>query len=309
MSQLGLHQLAAPENAKFDIVFVHGLFGNRINTWTADKGPLWPQKLLSQDVTDARIFTFGYDADVIKLNLDEELTEGTMETHAADLCERLSSFRAMTESSDRPLIFVAHSLGGLICAQLVVKGALGAETDNVAIVSNNTRGMIFLGTPFHGSPIAPLAKVFSRMVSVLRNTHTQKVKDLEQKSEKLRILAESFASALHQRIRDNKEIRVAFFHETKTLNGVLVVPELNARIPGFGDHASIEANHEKMCKFADPEEPGYQSVVAAIRKMAADADNRPDATTHGIQYANTYNGNIKNQVNGNQTIHGGMHFA
>jgi hypothetical protein len=67
---------------------------------------------------DARILTFGYDADVTKLNLNEELTEGTIETHAADLCERLSGFRAMTESADRPLIFVAHSLGGLVCAQV-----------------------------------------------------------------------------------------------------------------------------------------------------------------------------------------------
>jgi hypothetical protein len=105
---------------------------------------------------------------------------------------------------------------------LVVKGALAAESDNIAIISNNARGMVFLGTPFHGSPVAPYGKVLSRMVSVLHRTHTQKVKDLEQKSEKLRILAESCSSALHKRIREDKEIRVAFFHETKRLHGVLV---------------------------------------------------------------------------------------
>jgi hypothetical protein len=74
------------------------LFGNRINTWSADNGILWPEELLSQDITDARIFTFGYDADVTKFNLNEELTEGTMESHAADLCERLAGLRANTES-------------------------------------------------------------------------------------------------------------------------------------------------------------------------------------------------------------------
>jgi hypothetical protein len=82
--------------------------------------------------------------------------------------------------------------------------------------------MVFLGTPFHGSPVAPLAEVFSSMVSVLHRTHTQKVKDLKQKSEKLQILGESFATVLHQRIRNNKEIQVAFFHETKRLHGLLV---------------------------------------------------------------------------------------
>ena len=183
---------------------------------------------------------------------------------------------------------------------MIVKGALAAESDNIAIISNNARGMVFLGTPFHGSPVAPYFKTLSNMVSILHQTHTQKVKDLEQKSEKLRILAESFSSALHQRIRADKEVRVAFFHETKKLRGLLVsflmtskmcrlpviltpilkiVPELNARLPGFGDHASIDGDHSAICKFGDQEDPGYQSVVAAIRKMAtADSESRPSGT-------------------------------
>ncbi|KFH47803.1 Protein SERAC1-like protein [Hapsidospora chrysogenum ATCC 11550] len=251
-SELGLDQLSSPESPDFDIVFVHGLFGNRINTWTKN-GVLWPQQLLSEDLPKARIFTFGYDADVTKFNLDHEVTKGTMESHAADLCERLAGLRAKTES-------------------MVVKSVLGDRTDNFSIISNNIRGIVFLGTPFYGSPVAPWGKAISSMVSVLHKTDTQKVKDLDQKSEKLKILAESFASALHQRIRDTKEIRVAFFHETKKLHGVLVVPEPNSRIPGFGDHASINADHSTMCKFADQDSPGYQSVLAAIKKVSVKED-------------------------------------
>lgn len=105
---------------------------------------------------------------------------------------------------------------------MIVKGALGDGTDNASLIANHTRGMIFLGTPFHGSPVAPWGKAISTMVSIIHATDSQKVKDLDQKSEKLRILAESFASALHQRIRGNKEVRVAFLNETKKLHGVLV---------------------------------------------------------------------------------------
>lgn len=105
---------------------------------------------------------------------------------------------------------------------MLVKSALGDGTDNSSLIANHTRGMVFLGTPFHGSPAAPWGKSISRMVSVVHATDSQKVKDLDQKSEKLQILAESFASALHQRIRDNKEVRVAFFNETKKLHGFLV---------------------------------------------------------------------------------------
>ncbi|RSM04795.1 hypothetical protein CDV31_009886 [Fusarium ambrosium] len=307
MSQLGLEQLSSPESADLDIVFVHGLFGNRLNTWTKH-GVLWPKQILSEDLPKARIFTFGYDADVTKFNLDEEVTKGTMESHAADLCERLAGLRAKTESSDRPVVFVAHSLGGLVCAQMVVKGALGDGTDNTSIIANHTRGMVFLGAPFHGSPAAPWGKAISTMVSIIHDTDSQKVKDLKQKSEKLQILAESFASALHQRIRDKNEIRVAFFNETKKLHGVLVVPERNSWIPGFGDHASINADHSTMCKFADQDSPGYQSVLAAILKVSAKDDSRPDEDPHGTGIVNNNWGEVKNQVLGNQTIQGDMNF-
>ncbi|KAK2667209.1 protein of unknown function DUF676, lipase-like [Fusarium oxysporum f. sp. vasinfectum] len=307
MSQLGLQQLSSPEDADVDIVFVHGLFGNRVSTWSKN-GVLWPKQLLSEDLPKARIFTFGYDADVTKRNLNEEVTKGTMDSHAADLCEKLAGLRSKTENSDRPLVFVAHSLGGLVCASMVIKGALGDGTDNPSLIANHTRGMVFLGTPFHGSPVAPWGKAISSMVSVIHATDSQKVKDLEQKSEKLQILAESFASALHQRIRDKKEIRVAFFHETKKLHGFMVVPERNSWIPGFADHSSINADHSSMTKFADEDSPGYQSVLAAIRKVSSNLEERTDPTSSAAGVVNNNWGEVKNQVLGDQTIHGGMTF-
>lgn len=99
---------------------------------------------------------------------------------------------------------------------------MGDRADNPAIIANNTRGMVFLGTPFYGSPVAPWAKIISTMLSVILETDTRKIKDLDRKSDKLKILAESFAATLHQHIKDNKEIRVSFFHETKKLHGSLV---------------------------------------------------------------------------------------
>jgi hypothetical protein len=56
-----------------------------------------------------------------------------------------------------------------------------------------------------------------------------------------------------------------------------IVPELNSRLSGYSDYASINADHSAMCKFSDSDDPGYQSVVAAIRKMAA-VESRSDDT-------------------------------
>lgn len=50
------------------IVFVHGLTGNRMSTWEdSTSGVSWLRDLLAEDMPDARIMTFGYDADVVGL--------------------------------------------------------------------------------------------------------------------------------------------------------------------------------------------------------------------------------------------------
>ena len=47
------------------LVFVHGLGGHLYNTWSKN-GVFWPRDLLSRDVQNVRIITFGYDSDVVK---------------------------------------------------------------------------------------------------------------------------------------------------------------------------------------------------------------------------------------------------
>ncbi len=44
------------------IVAVHGLNGHREKTWTASNGLLWLRDLLPTKIPNARIMTWGYDA-------------------------------------------------------------------------------------------------------------------------------------------------------------------------------------------------------------------------------------------------------
>jgi len=48
--------------SSYSIVAVHGLNGHREKTWTADNGVHWLRDLLPEDLPNARVLCWGYDA-------------------------------------------------------------------------------------------------------------------------------------------------------------------------------------------------------------------------------------------------------
>jgi pimeloyl-ACP methyl ester carboxylesterase len=95
-----------------DIVFVHGFRGDRERTW-AKNGTCWLQSLLPVEVPTARVMTYGYDAYFLRRH--GPVVSHRIRDHAVDLLNALASSRQKDEADGRPIIFVVHSLGGLVC--------------------------------------------------------------------------------------------------------------------------------------------------------------------------------------------------
>jgi len=47
-----------------DIIAIHGICGDPLKTWTHESGALWLRDFLPKDIHGARVFSFGYDAEV-----------------------------------------------------------------------------------------------------------------------------------------------------------------------------------------------------------------------------------------------------
>jgi hypothetical protein len=110
------------------IVAIHGLDGHRERTWTDNNGTLWLRDLLPDEVPNARIFTYGYDARTqargpISQHTIHEIAQGLVgdlvrERRASKVSSNChlgfstAYFDGQTEN--RPIIFVAHSLGGIV---------------------------------------------------------------------------------------------------------------------------------------------------------------------------------------------------
>jgi protein SERAC1 len=128
--------------------------------------------------------------------------------------------------ADRPIIFIAHSLGGLVAAQAFVFGERHTLGDAAQLIAQQLRGMIFLGTPFRGSTLAKPAEIARRILSVFGvNTQESTLKLLGVDSERLKILNVEFPEAMRKRISSKKpddKIDAVFFYETMKTHGVQV---------------------------------------------------------------------------------------
>lgn len=79
------------------IVFIHGLTGGRESTWTA-KGAAtcWPELLLPNDLPEARIILYGYDADVV--NFWSMASQNTVGDHGQKFVTSLANLRDSTDT-------------------------------------------------------------------------------------------------------------------------------------------------------------------------------------------------------------------
>ncbi|KAF8252486.1 hypothetical protein K440DRAFT_536358, partial [Wilcoxina mikolae CBS 423.85] len=90
------------------IVAVHGLGGHWSETWT-ENGKLWLRDFLPSQLQSARIMSFGYNSDTA---LSMAVTD--IDDVAAMLLERLDLKRLSPEEKKRPIVFIPHSLGGVV---------------------------------------------------------------------------------------------------------------------------------------------------------------------------------------------------
>ena len=135
-------------NATVDICFIHGLTGDRESTWTADgQSTPWPKTLLPPKLNKARILTYGYDAYIVRKGV---AGSNRLIDHAANLLHDLTTDRSSSNASSRPLIFVAHSLGGLVCKKAILLSRNNPEA-HLCGIFNCVKGVIFMGTPHKGS--------------------------------------------------------------------------------------------------------------------------------------------------------------
>lgn len=132
-----------PQNRSV-IVFVHGVTGNATQTWS-NGAHYWPAMLRDDTIFDGQnIYVYEYPSPIAGRSLSvDELADNMRLVLSTDGVLRHSS-----------IIFVAHSMGGLITRAFILKYR--------HLVAKKIRFLYFFATPTTGSPFAFLAKLVSK---------------------------------------------------------------------------------------------------------------------------------------------------
>ena len=197
--------------ARVDIVFVHGLTGDAYDTWLHKESEVhWPSDLLKHDLPDTRILSFGYDADI--LHFWNPVSNSRLSNHAEKLVGDLARERERTDTETRKILFVAHSLGGLV-TESALSHSRHAPEKHLRQIERWTAGIAFLGVPHYGADLASWVKLGTRVVGILKSANKDIVGILEPGSEMLREVEKGFHSILRLRKDAESEIAITCFYE------------------------------------------------------------------------------------------------
>ncbi|KAK5632688.1 hypothetical protein RRF57_008402 [Xylaria bambusicola] len=255
---LGLTTLFEPDGqAVADIIFVHGLNGGSRSTWSrTSHGSYWPQDWLSCDdaFQDVRIHTFGYSSGLTR--------ESILNIHdfATNLLACAYHCPGMASNPSGRIIFVGHSMGGLVIKKAYILAHQLPEYDKLA---GRVHAMFFLATPHQGAGIAQLLNRFLDFAGP-----RPFVDDLIPQSEMLQTINEEFPHY-------SDALQLFSFFESQPMYygiGKGLIVERHCAVMNYANERRtyLDANHRDVARYASPKDPSYVLVRNALATTIED---------------------------------------
>ncbi|CAG2216688.1 SERAC1 [Mytilus edulis] len=266
------------ESINADIVFVHGLLGGPFKTWRqqdrkgpgGDKFSDGTESVKKEPIHFAGprigwqktvVIFVSYLWNMIQISVPGMQT-ALFETEVwRSLTVRASSILQKLKKADigsRPIIWVGHSMGGLLIKQIL---SIADDTPGLDNIVNNTVGVLFYSTPHRGSSLAHLSNQASLIVAP-----TVEVKEMGRDSPMLRRLHKDF----QQLVMEHGIPCLSFGELEKTqirtpkLKMLIVPPESSD--PGIGEFHAMKTSHLNICKPWDRDSELYTETLKFIRR-------------------------------------------
>lgn len=281
-----------------DIIFIHGLGGDALDTWRHSKNqqdddnfwPIW----LGKDLPQMGIWSLAYEVEPTKWK------GSTM-----PLVERADNSLDLLEIKGigkRPIFFITHSMGGLLVKQML-RNANDSGNDAWQQILENTRGIVYLATPHSGSTIASFLKFIG--ADILTSVS---VKELEAHHPRLLEL-----NRVHRNKDIFNQIPIKVYGENKPIKPIGIVVDKTSVDPGRAGVTPIilDRDHISICKPESTEDRLYvgvkQFIEANIRNNNQSSDSYSSETqsnSEQVQIGRDSSTDFQTKVTGGQAIIG-----
>lgn len=233
----------------------------------------WPIDWLPQQFPNIRILGLQFESALsywVKKVCPCENDKLKLKNRSMDYLPRLADAGV---GDDRPVIWVCHSMGGLIVKN-IINQSLKSKDPKIRKIGENTKGIIFLGTPHRGSVIAK----YSQQTALL--WPTIEVKDMEENSKELLKLNDEFLKNISG-MKDPVEIvSIAEGSAMKVFQNIkLIVVPLESAYLGYGDFYVSNENHLNLSKPLSQNSFIYLTVVNMIEKILAQREPQNEPKT------------------------------
>lgn len=218
----------------------------------------WPKEWLPQDCENLRILGVNYWSSLSEWLERCPQQSAEIASKALELGPQLKA--AGVGRKDTPIVWLAHSMGGLIVKQILIEAAQSGEQENKKIC-DNTKAILFFSTPHTGSSLAKMPRPAAAVL-----WPSNDVRQLEENSPVLLELQHNFIT-----FADLYDWETISFAETlPTLITAFKVPvhfvEARSADVGRGVFYRLPLDHLTICKPATRQSIIYRTVLDVIKR-------------------------------------------
>ncbi|KAA8900226.1 hypothetical protein FN846DRAFT_959301 [Sphaerosporella brunnea] len=283
-----LYATAPGERIVADIIAVTGLDGHAYGSWRS-KGSLprmWLRDFFSKDLQSCRTMVYGYDTKLRHHNIH------TLYDYKIDLLEQIKKARKTNEQKRRPLIFIAHSFGGIVTVHALVKAEEALEWDDdpeTHTIYKATKALMFFGTPHRGLQTEDILSMIDTKSHAER---AELVRSIGQNSAGLAAELQKFSYFADR-------FKIYSFYERQKTRSIVITDGIPARtgnhivpvdidsallsLPGVNESPiPVDGDHSTMVKFNSQTDRTYKTVLSYIRQTLESLDLQGVADPHNI---------------------------
>ncbi|KAF8535741.1 hypothetical protein BDD12DRAFT_891916 [Trichophaea hybrida] len=252
-----------------DVIAVTGLAGHAFESWrNRETNQMWLKDLLPHDVQNIRIMSYGYDSSL----LGDGKADNRLLDHQRLFIQDSENARSSVKTN-RPIIFIGHSLGGILILQALIECKRNREHTHILDAMHS---IIFFGTPHQGMRTYDLEEMVDAESSGYETSRHNLLRQLREGSEFL----ENQKEDLSYIWEEYKPKIISFYESVQT--PTIKMPGLDSYV-GDGKESEmvsrfsaqlyiptekrvpVEENHSNMVKFASAEDRTYRTVVRYVK--------------------------------------------